>query len=288
MNKSTTVVKNPAPETAVTISTKSRGLELTSLEDMWRFASYVIKSGLAPKGIDKPEAVVVALQMGFELGLPPMQSLQNIAVINGRPCVWGDAVPGLVEASGKQEYGYPEKTGEKNPDGSYPDSYGYRYITKRFGRKEYSYTFTVADAKKAKLWGKDGPWTFYPDRMLLNRSRTFCDRDVYPDILKGIITDDEAGNIVDAEFTVEDNKSRTEQVAGLINLGKKDDWKTGSPGNKKPEETLEPESDDIDVDTETGEVTEKTKTKKQPPKEKSKPDELEQKGLFTGGPDEQN
>jgi len=233
-------VKQPLP---ATIKAKGKGLQLSSLDDMWRFAGYVITSGLAPKGIDKAEGVVVALQFGFELGLSPMQSIQNIAVINKRPCLWGDAVPGLVESSGKQEYGYPAKFGERKADGSYPDNYGYKYITKRVGRDEYTYIFTVGDAKKAKLWGKEGPWTFYPDRMLLNRARTFCIRDVYPDVLKGIYTVDEVENIVDAEFSVEEDKPRTEKVAELLGYG---DVK-----NVVIDEV------DTNVDTDTGEVTEK-------------------------------
>lgn len=208
--------------------TSQKGLVLTSLDDMWRFAGYVVRSGLTPKGLEKPEAVVIALQMGYELGLPPMQSLQNIAVINGRPCVWGDAVPGLIEASHKQEYGYPTKIGKRSPDGSFPDSYGYRYTTKRIGREEYSYEFTVADAKKASLWGKVGTWTFYPDRMLLNRARTFCLRDVFPDVLRGLVTDDEAKNMVDADFTVEETKSRTEKLVDIV---------TNQPNSQKQAET---------------------------------------------------
>ncbi len=210
--------------------TSQKGLVLTSLDDMWRFAGYVVRSGLTPKGLEKPEAVVIALQMGYELGLPPMQSLQNIAVINGRPCVWGDAVPGLIEASHKQEYGYPTKIGKRNPDGSFPDSYGYRYTTKRIGREEYSYEFTVADAKKASLWGKQGTWTFYPDRMLLNRARTFCLRDVFPDVLRGLVTDDEAKNMVDADFTVEETKSRTEKLVDIV---------TNQPNSQKQAETAQ-------------------------------------------------
>ena len=185
------------------ISTNDRGLQLRSLEDMWRFAQYVVNSGFAPKG-DTAEAIVVKFQMGAELGVTPMQAIQNIAVINGRPSVWGDIVPGLVEASGKQEYGYAERIGQRNPDGTYPDTYGYRYVTKRRGRAEYSYTFTVADAKKAKLWGKEGPWTFYPDRMLLNRPRTFCLRDVYPDVIRGLLTVDESRDLPmqDGEYEI--------------------------------------------------------------------------------------
>jgi hypothetical protein len=52
--------------------------------------------------------------------------------------------------------------------------------------------FTVADAKKAGLWGKTGPWTQYPKRMLQMRARGFALRDAFPDVLKGLVTAEEA------------------------------------------------------------------------------------------------
>ena len=150
--------------------------------------------------------VILKLQMGFEHRLSIMQALQNIYVVNRHATLYGDAIPGLVETSGLQEFGYSERLGQRNPDGTYPDLYGYRYHTKRKGRDEYTYDFIVADAKQANLWKKAGTWTFYPDRMLLNRARTFCLRDVYPDVLKGLQTTEEARDIQDAEFEVENAK----------------------------------------------------------------------------------
>jgi hypothetical protein len=49
----------------------------------------------------------------------------------------------------------------------------------------------VADAKAAKLWGKSGPWTDYPRRMLKFRARGFVLRDVFGDVLKGLRTAEE-------------------------------------------------------------------------------------------------
>ena len=45
----------------------------------------------------KPNNILVAVQWGFEIGLAPMQALQNIAVINGRPSLWGDSLLALVK-----------------------------------------------------------------------------------------------------------------------------------------------------------------------------------------------
>jgi hypothetical protein len=44
----------------------------------------------------------------------------------------------------------------------------------------------VADAKRAGVWGKAGPWTQYPKRMLGIRARSFALRDVFPDVLGGL------------------------------------------------------------------------------------------------------
>jgi hypothetical protein len=59
--------------------------------------------------------------------------------------------------------------------------------------------FSVADAKKAGLWGKSGPWTQYPKRMLQLRARGFALRDAFPDVLKGLVTAEEAQDYPQAE-----------------------------------------------------------------------------------------
>jgi hypothetical protein len=92
----------------VPILVGERGLRLNSIEAMWRFANYVLAAGFAPKGMDKPEAVLVAIQLGAEIGMSPMASLQNVAVINGRPGIFGDAALGIVRSSGLME-GYSQR-----------------------------------------------------------------------------------------------------------------------------------------------------------------------------------
>ena len=179
------------------IESGERGLQLRSLDEMYRFAQYVAASKLVPKGMTDVPTIMVAVQMGQEVGMYPMQALQNIAVINGRPSIWGDAVPGLARGSGKMEWYKETLIGEKGTD-----SYGYRVTTKRRGDPDPLITeFTVADARQAKLWGKEGPWTFYPERMLKNRARAFNIRDNFPDVMKGLYTAEE---VQDVEFEIMD------------------------------------------------------------------------------------
>jgi hypothetical protein len=164
----------------------AQGVKLASLEEAFRFANAIVASGFAPRGMEKPEAVLVAIQLGAELGLTPMAALQNTAVINGRPAIYGDAALALVRASGLLETFSEEEVGEA---GKY--SFGVRVTAARTDGSKGSETFTVADAKAAKLWGKSGPWTDYPRRMLKFRARGFVLRDVFGDVLKGLRTVEE-------------------------------------------------------------------------------------------------
>lgn len=146
------------------------------LEQAIKFAELMSESNIVPKDfIGNPGNILVAVQWGMELGLQPMQAMQNIAVINGRPSLWGDAVLALVRSSPACEYVIEEDKGTASV-----------CRVKRRGEEEQSRTFTDDDAKKAGLLGKAGPWTQYPKRMRQMRARSWALRDVFPDVLRGM------------------------------------------------------------------------------------------------------
>jgi hypothetical protein len=150
--------------------------EIGSLKDAMDYAKLISESDLAPKDYrGKAGNVLVAMQFGSELGLLPLQAIQNISVINGRPAIWGDAMIALVQNHPLCEY-----IKEYMKDGT-------AYCTvKRRGEDEYTYSFSTSDAKQAGLLGKSGVWQQYPNRMLQMRARGFALRDKFSDILKGI------------------------------------------------------------------------------------------------------
>ncbi|EIP96841.1 hypothetical protein OpiT1DRAFT_01266 [Opitutaceae bacterium TAV1] len=168
------------------------GVQLASLEDAFRFSKAVVNSGFAPKGMEREESILVAIQLGLEVGLTPMAALQNIAVINGRPGIYGDAALALVRSSGLLERYSQRHDGEG-------DNRRAVVVVKRKGEEATEVSFSVADAKKAELWGKAGPWRQYPDRMLLFRARGFALRDAFGDVLKGLRTTEELADIPPAE-----------------------------------------------------------------------------------------
>jgi hypothetical protein len=170
-----------------TNTTPARGLALATFDDAYRFSKMVAVSDFAPKDFkNKPESCLLAIQHGSEVGLSPMQSLQSIAVINGRPTIWGDAAMALVQASPACEYvrEYLEGEGDALVAVCEAKRRGYPAPT--------TVRFSVADAKKAGLWGKSGPWQQYPSRMLTLRARGFALRNAFADALRGLITAEEA------------------------------------------------------------------------------------------------
>ena len=168
-------------------TTPARGLALTTMADAMKFGEMIANSDFAPKDFrGKPASCVLAIQAGAEIGLSPMQAMQSIAVVNGRPSIFGDAALAVVKASPVCEYVTEaiEGDGEQMVATCTAKRRGYPAPTVS--------RFTVADAKKAGLWGKTGPWSQYPRRMLQMRARGFALRDCFPDVLRGLVTAEEA------------------------------------------------------------------------------------------------
>ena len=160
----------------VAIQEGTFSLSPRNLAEAMEYAKIIASSDMVPKDyINKPGNVLVAVQTGAEVGLKPMQSLQGIAVINGRPAIWGDAMWALVVS-------HPEFEGFRDEN---TDAQSTVWL-KRRNHGEIMRSFSLEDAKKAGLFGKTGPWTTNPKRMMQMRARAFAARDLFPDALKGI------------------------------------------------------------------------------------------------------
>lgn len=174
------------------LTTTNNQFAPATIDEAMRLSEMLSKSSMVPRAYQgKPEDILVATIWGREMGLATLQALQNIAVINGKPSVYGDAMMALVQASpvcdGIDEH--IEGEGTPNPVAV--------CIAKRKGRNPVIAKFSVEDAKRANLWGKQGPWQAYPKRMLQMRARGFALRDAFPDVLKGLITAEEAADYPD-------------------------------------------------------------------------------------------
>lgn len=180
-----------------------------NLAEAMEFAKIIASSDMVPKDyVNKPGNVLVAVQTGAELGLKPMQSLQGISVINGRPSIWGDAMRALVISHPEFEDLHEDKQ----------DTYC-TVTLKRRGRSAVVSTFTVEDAKKAGLAGKSGPWQTAPKRMLQMRAFAFAARDLFADALKGIKSIEEVRDYPEGE-RIERDITPTSTAAPAAQVGR--------------------------------------------------------------------
>jgi hypothetical protein len=174
---------NTVPTTKDEMLTAAKSLPPTDVfsmkprtfEEAYRFANFIASSSMIPREFqNNPANVLIAIQLGMELGVPPMQALQNIAVINGRPAIWGDLIPAIVYQSKLCEQ-FDEIGNDKEAT----------CTVKRKGMPPIKRTFTWEDAKRAGLADKD-TYKKFPARMLQMRARGYAVRDAFADVLKGV------------------------------------------------------------------------------------------------------
>lgn len=200
-----------------------------SVDAMEKFSQLLLDSKLCPdhfyekkEGENKPDytkgktaAVMMVLLQGHQLNLPPLTALQHVIPVNGLLSIKGDAAKTLIFNSGKLEPG----TWQEQVSGSLANGdYQCTITAKRSDTKEtMSRTFGVVHAKRAGLWvdeakirGNEGwkyqksAWYKYPERMIAYRALGFLARDLFPDVLSGIYTTEEAIDMpVDTEVVVE-------------------------------------------------------------------------------------
>lgn len=226
MSESTTSEKKSSLST---VAVGRHGAILQTMDDMWSMAVAIAGSGLAPSSYNtnsQPDTkkIFVALQMGAELGMPPMTSLKSIAVINGNPSLWGDGLIAKARATGliANTDTWFELDGKRIKDHEIPprekmqDSLTAYYLLRRKDTDEViTGSFSVAEAKQAKLWDdpKKYPWKQYPKRMLMARARGYAIKDGIPEALGGFMVAEEAQ---DLPLVVEEIPSRSDELAEEI------------------------------------------------------------------------
>lgn len=155
------------------------------------FANYLAESEMVPKQYrNRAGDCLIAMQWGMEIGLKPLQALQSIAAVNGKPSIYGDAGKAMLLAAGceidEDDTAIIRSTGVA------------RCKITRPGRRPVERTFSIEDAKTAQLWGKAGPWTTSPYRQMAWRAFWFAARDAAADLLRGMGGAEEAADYTQA------------------------------------------------------------------------------------------
>lgn len=160
--------------------------EPTNLDEAFRMAQILVSSGLTPRGVDTPQKAFLIMAQGRELGLSTMQSLGNIYVVEGKVSLSSDLMAAMVLKSPVCEY---LRCVEMTPERA-------TYTAKRRGGAEFRFSFSWEDAVKAGLTNRPN-YKANPADMLRHRALSKCARAVFPDVVAGLYSRDEAEDIVD-------------------------------------------------------------------------------------------
>ena len=175
----------PPAKAPVQVGGPLAALTPQNIDEAFRLATALAGAGdMVPRHFQgNPQATMAAIVRGMEIGLAPMQALSSIAVVNGRPMIYGDALPALMQRAGHHvdvEY-----------EGSGDSLTAVATLTRGDSGKSITRRFGMTDAKRAGLLGKQGPWMQYTARMLAHRARSWAIRDGAADALMGLhIADD--------------------------------------------------------------------------------------------------
>ena len=162
-------------------------LKLVTFEEYVRASEYLAKSNLVPKDYQgNPANIFLALQYGAEVGLYPMQALQSIAVIGGKPSLYGDAGLAIVQS-------HPAFVSIKETDD--PETKTATCTIVRDGWEPVTRQFSQSDAERVQVYEGGSQralasrtmWRNYPVRMRQMRARWWAMRDCFADALKGIM-----------------------------------------------------------------------------------------------------
>lgn len=208
-----------------------------TVEKMESFANILLKSKLVPNHFyeklpdGKPDfdkgktaSVVAVLIQGYQLQLPPLTALQHIIPVNGLLSIKGDLAKSMIFNSGKLKSGTWKETEEGSID---QESLVVSITAARSDNGQtLTRSFSVAQAKRAGLWvtqqqinAQDGwkykqsSWWKYPARMINYRALGFLARDLFPDVMAGIYTTEEATDMpVDQTVVIDQGNGVTMQI----------------------------------------------------------------------------
>lgn len=137
-------------------------------------ADGIHRSRMAPSTLKSVEAIAVVLVAGNELGMGPMEALQNLHAINNRIGMDATKMRARVyERIPGADIEVVECTVERCT-----------LVGTRPGKTPVEVVYTIKDAQTAKLTGKDN-WKNHPADMLMARATSRLVRRQFPDALGG-------------------------------------------------------------------------------------------------------
>jgi hypothetical protein len=166
-------VWRPAPEVSDVVDGW-----VSRARSIFHLAEEIAPTEFVPEHLrNKPAAVAACILTGRELGLGPMASLKHVQVVKGVPTLSAEYKRARVLGAGHQFDILDRDTNRC-----------VLYGRRRGSRAGLKVTFTLEDARRAKLLKPDSAWATRPRRMLFARaSSELCDA-IFADVTNGLPT----------------------------------------------------------------------------------------------------
>lgn len=146
----------------------------TDLAATFTLSQQLCKTDFVPDAYrNRPEATLAAILYGRELGIGPMQALQQINVIKGKPGASPELMRALIQRAGHSIRRTAVTDDAVTLHGKRADT-----------GDEDTVTWTLEDARRAGL--TSGAWKSYPRAMLLARATSELARSLFADVISGI------------------------------------------------------------------------------------------------------
>lgn len=181
------------------------GVPLNGLDEAYRLSQNLALATVLPRDLrGKPSDVLAIVLYGRDLGLSPMQSIQGIYVVKGKPQLSATTWTALAR-----------RAGHKVTWGACDDRAATVTITRADDQENpHTETFTIEDAVQARLCriedgkviarsqsGEPLPWETYTKTMLRNRAISNCGKLQCPEVALGFAIEGDYDYVPD-EVTV--------------------------------------------------------------------------------------
>jgi len=188
-------------QSALTTTTGNVFGGIQAFEDAQRIAKALASSSLVPQQFQGQQGLantLVALEIAGRMGLSPLQVMQNLHIIHGRPSWSSQFIIALINGCGRFEPLRYEMTGKGDDLACYAVA-----KEKASGKDLTGPTVSMAMAKAEGWATKSGSkWRTMPELMIRYRSAAMWGRLYIPELLVGIThTQEEAIDIEEVTVT---------------------------------------------------------------------------------------
>ena len=162
-----------------------------NFQNSLKMAEYLSKSDMIPQTYKgKPENCIIALELSNRLKLSPFLVMQNMYIVQGKPAWSSSFIISCINGSGRFT----------SPLSFEMDEHKTKCravaVDKVTGKKLTGPTITMEMAKAEGWLGKNGSkWKTMPELMLRYRAAAFFGRLYCPELINGMMTEDEAQDI---------------------------------------------------------------------------------------------